>query len=282
MHPRGSVHAPSPSPAHARAPQTRVVADRVADERRPAREPARAVGAGAAGGVEPHAVDDHERVARVREDRQVAPGPGRAPVLELARGLGRADQPGRGERVADRARAVVGAGDERAVAAAVDVGEVGDRVAAGDHLGDPRGTTLRGVNAPVAGSTRLAAEWLAAGARACAPRASCCSTCARLGAPGLAAAAAATRGAAARACGRGAGGVGEALRGQRVGRLGDERGRGRAQARARGARGASVAGASRRERGRARGGRAAAARRARARRAARGAAAPSAAAIHTG
>ena len=66
-------------------------------------------------------------------DRDPAPRAGCSPGGEIARDERGAEQAAGGQRVADRARAVIPVGDERRVSAAPDVGEVGDRVAAGDH-----------------------------------------------------------------------------------------------------------------------------------------------------
>ncbi|TMK24423.1 MAG: PKD domain-containing protein [Actinobacteria bacterium] len=113
--------------------------------------PAGRVGAAAPGGVVHDAVHVHVGVAGRGVDRDVAAGPRRAPGLEFAGGLGRAQQAPGGERVAHRARAVVGVVDERGVTASEDVREVGDRVRAGDHLlhhfGNSRGDRERAVAA---------------------------------------------------------------------------------------------------------------------------------------
>ena len=98
--------------------------------------PARAERAVAAARVEAQPGDVHEDVAVVRVDRDPLAGAGRAPLRELAGDERGVEQPRGGERVADRARAVVAAVDERAVAAAPDVRELRDRVAAGDDPGD--------------------------------------------------------------------------------------------------------------------------------------------------
>src|SRR3954447_25449477 len=92
--------------------------------------PARAAARQRARVVAP-AVDDHERVAGVRVDRDAAARAGLAPALE-AGGVERArEQPAGGERVADRARAVIAA-RRAAVAAAPHVGRAGDLVRRGD------------------------------------------------------------------------------------------------------------------------------------------------------
>ena len=86
--------------------------------------------------VKAPAGDDHPRVVGVGVDGDPAARAGIAPALKAGRVERRAEQAGGGERVADRARAVVAAGLEGAVAAAPDVGQRRDRVAGGDHLGD--------------------------------------------------------------------------------------------------------------------------------------------------
>src|SRR3954465_11193307 len=82
--------------------------------------PARSA-AGQRAGVEAPPVDDHEGVPGVRVDRDPAPGPGLAPAHEAGRVQRAGEQTARGERVGDRARAVVAA-RSAAVAAAPDVG----------------------------------------------------------------------------------------------------------------------------------------------------------------
>ena len=66
----------------------------------------------------------HEDVAVVRVDRDPAAGPRGAPWRSRPEVERRVEQPGGGERVAHRPRAVVAAVDERAVAAAPDVREL--------------------------------------------------------------------------------------------------------------------------------------------------------------
>jgi len=59
------------------------------------------------------------------------------------------------QHVRNRARAVIAAGDERAVAAAPDVGQAGDPVGGGDHRADPAGRAGTGTGAGAGSSGRL-------------------------------------------------------------------------------------------------------------------------------
>ena len=105
--------------------QPGVVAHRVPARVRVGRVPARALAACVARRVEAQAGDHDVGVAGVRVDRQPLAAARLAPAHQLARGGGGAEQAGAGERVADRAGAVVAVVAERAVAAAPLVGEGG-------------------------------------------------------------------------------------------------------------------------------------------------------------
>ena len=123
------------------------MADHEARELAPAARPAGAA-LGQRHRVKAPARHLHPDVARVGVDGDPPPGPGVSPVLEVAGDHRRADQPRGRQRVADRARAVVTVGVEGGVTAAVDVGERGDRVAGGDHLGHRRGGPGGGLHHP--------------------------------------------------------------------------------------------------------------------------------------
>src|SRR3954452_22082197 len=113
--------------------------------RGPRAAPARAAsGGGAAGlrdavavaGVEAQAGDHHERVTRVRVDRDPLAHARGAPLHEVAGVERLREQPGPVEGVADGARAVVPARAERSVSAAVAVGPARDLVRSRDRLHD--------------------------------------------------------------------------------------------------------------------------------------------------
>src|ERR1700744_2757602 len=109
----------------------------------PARVPARA---GAADGVEGEAADHHPGVFGVGVDRDPLAGAGFAPGLEAGRVERAFQQAAAVQRVGDGAGAVVAGGFEGGVAAAPDVGRVGDRVGGGDDaldLGRRRGRGAR-------------------------------------------------------------------------------------------------------------------------------------------
>ena len=98
------------------------------------------------------------------------PGPGEPHLAKPPETSGESSRPGGGERVAHGPRAVVAAVDERAVAAAPDVRELRDRVAAGDDAGDDLGRARgrlrvapvadRGADRGDAGAARAALEVL--------------------------------------------------------------------------------------------------------------------------
>src|SRR5437016_13564809 len=85
------------------------------------------------GCVEADAGDLDESVAGIRVDGYPASEAPLTPVHEVAGVEWRLEQPSRVEHERDRARAVVAAGDERAVAAAPDVWLVADQVAGPDR-----------------------------------------------------------------------------------------------------------------------------------------------------
>ena len=134
---RAARHA-DPHPLTSRAgAQSRRVADDVARRRAHVRLPARARPR-AARRVVAAAADDDEGVAGLRVHRDPAAAAGRAPVHEAARAQRAREAPGAVQDVGHRARAVVGAVAERAVAAAVAVGLAGDAVRGADGVPDRR------------------------------------------------------------------------------------------------------------------------------------------------
>src|SRR3954449_11577005 len=90
----------------------------------------------AVAGVEAHTGDHHERVTRVRVDRDPLAHARVAPLHEVARVERLREQPGPVEGVADGARAVVPVRAERPVPAAVAVRPARDLVRSRDRLHD--------------------------------------------------------------------------------------------------------------------------------------------------
>ena len=94
-------------------------------------QPTRRIRPAAPGGVEPHAVDVHERVAGVGIDRDPATRPRFTPIGQVAGYERGAQETTRGQGIAHRAGAVVSVGDKRPMPTPPDIGKVGNCVAAG-------------------------------------------------------------------------------------------------------------------------------------------------------